>query len=220
MGTPAIDQVTTPSDLLFVTFNGTAMHLSIIGDGRLVMPLTELAARAGHTVLLIGERSIDANSCALSDLVIVTGERAMLADLIVRVGSGMRADVVVVDATTGVGAEFGDGSDEIISENEWMALLPSSRIVRAFASVPPEAFVAIVDQSTPRERSDLAVPLAGDDADAKATVCELMRQIGVEPFDLGSSRVSYVMEPAGPLWGKAVSDVDMRELIGWLSGDG
>jgi predicted dinucleotide-binding enzyme len=29
------------------------------------------------------------------------------------------------------------------------------------------------------------VPLAGDDAAAKEIVAEFMRQIGVEPFDLG-----------------------------------
>ena len=50
--------------------------------------------------------------------------------------------------------------------------------------------------------------------------CEFMRQIGVDPFDLGPSTVSYVMDPQGPLWAKAVSELEMRELVGWLSGDG
>jgi len=64
------------------------------------------------------------------------------------------------------------------------------------------------------------VPMAGDDASAKGIVAGFMRQIGVEPFDLGPLTVSYVMEPGGPLWGKAVDSLDMTECIGWLSGDG
>jgi predicted dinucleotide-binding enzyme len=130
------------------------------------------------------------------------------------------SDVVVVDATATPESDQGDGEDEPISESEWMALLPSARIVRAFASVPAEAFSSIVDREATHTESELAVPLAGDDAAAKDIVCQFMRQIGVEPFDLGPLTVSYVMEPGGPLWGKAVDGLDMVECIGWLSGDG
>ena len=93
-------------------------------------------------------------------------------------------------------------------------------IVRAFSSVPAEAFVTIVERDRTHDVSDLAVPLAGDDAEAKKLVCQFMEQIGVEPFDLGPLTVSYVMDPGGPLWGKAVDELDMRECIGWLVGDG
>jgi predicted dinucleotide-binding enzyme len=66
----------------------------------------------------------------------------------------------------------------------------------------------------------LAIPIAGDDADAKAAVEMFIRDIGGEPFDLGPSSVAEVLAPGGPLGGKALSQVEMLEAVGWLSGDG
>jgi predicted dinucleotide-binding enzyme len=129
-------------------------------------------------------------------------------------------DIVIVDATASIESNQSDGEEELISESEWMSLLPSTRIVRAFASVPVEAFTLIVDGETRTADDGLAVPLTGDDTVAKEIVAEFMRQIGIEPFDLGPLTVSYVMEPGGPRWGRAVESLDMRECIGWLSGDG
>ena len=47
-----------------------------------------------------------------------------------------------------------------------------------------------------------------------------MRQIGVEPYDLGALASAEVIDPGGPLWGKALSQIEMLEAVGWLSGDG
>ena len=196
------------------------MHLTMIGDGGLITPLAKLATRAGHTVLRVDEVATDVASCSQSDLMIVAGNRSALVDLVARVASMTSGEIVVVDATVTTESNQGDGEEESVSESEWSSHLPSTRIVRAFASVPVEAFALIVDREPPTAGDGLAVPLAGDDAAAKEMVAEFMRQIGVEPFDLGPLAVSYVMEPGGPLWGRAVDSLDMRECIGWLSGDG
>lgn len=197
------------------------MHLSILGDGALVVPLTQLSERAGHTVGQIHETAGTGTSYDVPDLLVLAGGRTAIADLIERVAIAMRDDGVIVDATTlDTLDEQVAVAERALSDEEWTTLLPGSRIVRAFASVPAEAFVAIIAQEAPRTRSDLAVPLAGDDVDAKEKVSEFMRQIGVEPFDLGPFAVRYVMEAGGPLWGAAVSDVELLEMVGWLSGDG
>ncbi len=179
-----------------------------------------LATRAGHTILSVEEGAADGASYSSSEMLVVTGDRAGLNDSIARVSAVMSQDVVVVDATTTIESDLGDGQDDRASAREWMALLPSTRIVRAFASVPVEAFTRIADRASTDEPIELAVPLAGDDHAAKELVGRFMRQIGVEPVDLGPLTVSYVMEPGGPLWGKAVDALDMQECIGWLSGDG
>jgi predicted dinucleotide-binding enzyme len=70
------------------------------------------------------------------------------------------------------------------------------------------------------ESARLAVPLAGDDRDAKAVVARFMRGIGVEPFDLGAFSNGDVLEPGGALWQKALTPVEMLEAVGYLSGDG
>jgi predicted dinucleotide-binding enzyme len=192
----------------------------MIGDGRLIRPLVILATRAGNTVLRVDEMATDVASCSQSEMMIVVGDRSALTDLVARVASMTSEDIVIVDATATIESNQSDGEEELVSESDWMSLLPSTRIVRAFASVPVEAFTLIADRETRTAHDGLAVPLAGDDAAAKEVVAEFMRQIGVEPFDLGRLAVSYVMEPGGPLWGIAVDSPDMRECIGWLSGDG
>lgn len=206
------------------TGHSTAMHLSILGDGALGAPLTRLSRRAGHTVVEIREGASAATPSGPSDLLVLVGSRVAIADMLDRVGVAVRDDVVIVDATTLDTLEELEEQPAIaeraLSDDEWTTLLPGSRVVRAFASVPAEAFLAIVAQEAPGDRSDLAVPLAGDDVDAKGKVSGFMRQIGVEPFDLGPSAVSYVMEAGGPLWGTAVSELELQELVGWLSGDG
>jgi predicted dinucleotide-binding enzyme len=187
------------------------MHLSILGDGALVAPLTQLSTRAGHSV----------GSYDVPDLFVLAGGRTAIADRIDRLGIAMRDDAVIVDATTpDTLDERNPAAQRARADEAWTTLMSGRRIVRAFASVPAEAFLAIIAQETPRIRSDLAVPLAGDDVEAKQKVGDFMRQIGVEPFDLGPFAVGYVMEAGGPLWGMAVSDVELRELVGWLSGDG
>jgi 8-hydroxy-5-deazaflavin:NADPH oxidoreductase len=196
------------------------MHITMTGDGRLIGPLATLATRAGNTVWRVAEMATDVASCAQSDMMIVAGDRVAVADLVARVASMTSEDIVVVDATATPETTQGDGGEKVVSDSEWMSLLPSTRIVRALASVPVEAFTLLVERQPPTAGDGLAVPLAGDDAAAKEVVAEFMRQIGVEPFDLGPLTVSYVMEPGGQLWGKAVDALDMIECIGWLSGDG
>jgi predicted dinucleotide-binding enzyme len=197
------------------------MHLSILGDGALVAPLTELAKRAGHTVSLMQEDARTATPHGASDLLVLAGSRIAIADILDRVAVAVRDDVVIIDATTlDTPEERSAIAERALSDDEWTTSLPGRRIVRAFASVPAEAFLAIAAHEAPRDRPELAVPLAGDDVEAKETVSGFMRQIGVEPFDLGPSAVGYVMEAGGPLWGTAASRIELEEMVGWLSGDG
>jgi len=189
----------------------------MIGGGALIRPLAVLSTRAGHSILRIDDAGSDTASCSHSDMIIVAGDRT---DLVRRVASVAGPDAVVIDATTSVEDEQADGAEDLVSEGEWISLLPSLRVVRAFASVPVEAFMVIVDQTSAPRPFELAVPMAGDDVSAKERVAEFMRQIGVKPFDLGPLTVSYVMDRGGSLWDKALDLAELVECVGWLSGDG
>ncbi|AHG93264.1 hypothetical protein J421_5729 (plasmid) [Gemmatirosa kalamazoonensis] len=75
------------------------MHVSILGDGALAAPLTQLSKRAGHTVGQIQEDARTATPYGASDLLILVGSRIAVADTLERLGA-VRDDVVIVDATT------------------------------------------------------------------------------------------------------------------------
>ncbi|HKW09479.1 MAG TPA: hypothetical protein VJO33_03805, partial [Gemmatimonadaceae bacterium] len=129
----------------------------------------------------------------------------------------------VVDAVTPTQNELVGSSATVASggfDSVWIAaMLPGARIVRAFASVPAQALTDLLNYSSDTA-TRLAVPLASDDRDAKALVCAFMRQIGVEPFDLGALGSAEAIDPGGPLWGKALSRIEVLEAVGRLAGDG
>jgi hypothetical protein len=185
------------------------MHITMVGDGGLITSLATLATRAGNTVVRIDGAAGDVAACWLSEMLIVAGDRSVVTALASRVASHARADSVVVDATATTEPNQGDAEEGLLG-SEWMSLLPSTRIVRAFASVPVEAFTAIVDREPGTASDELAVPLAGDDAEAKGlalrgrkrTACRLRQ--AVFSFSDSCSESSTRTPPAASLrWRRA-----------------
>lgn len=200
------------------------MLIRILGRGPLAQSLVRLAARAGHILRWSGEIPEPPDNDELLDLVILAGSRNGVEADLANVSSESLQNLVVVDAVTPTQSELDGSSSETVASTElesvWITeMLPGARIVRAFASVPVQAFTDLLNDASDTAMR-LAVPLAGDDRDAKALVGKFMRQIGVEPYDLGALASADVIDPGGPLWGKALSQIEMLEAVGWLSGDG
>jgi hypothetical protein len=176
------------------------MCIQILGQGPLAEPIARLAERAGVTVQWSGATAGSEIDEPVELVILVSALTTMETD-----PAGWR-DAVVVDATT--------------SSQTVRAMAPAARIVRAFVSVPAQAFIDLINRAPSNTAPKLAVPLAGDDREAKVLVAAFMRQIGVEPFDLGALSAGEVLDPGGALSGKALSQVEMLEAVGWLAGDG
>jgi 8-hydroxy-5-deazaflavin:NADPH oxidoreductase len=202
------------------------MRVEVVGRGPLADPLVRLAERAGDVVDWVQQPGDSPTVHERPDLVILAGSRSAVEPLL----TARLADAVVIDATI---PTHNDGveppAEPVASRSNWIAnALPRAQVVRAFASVPADSLVAVLDASRAEDAGKLAIPLAaplavpfaGDDREAKALVERFMRGIGVEPYDLGALRVADALEPGGALWGKALSPVEMLEAVGWLSGDG
>jgi predicted dinucleotide-binding enzyme len=205
------------------------MRIAILGHGPLAAPLEHLAERAGHTARWTNTALVAATASNAEEethpiaLLILAGSRAGVEPQLAAVGRAIPSDAVIVDATIPIASHRDDGgaSSTDGAAAEWIkAKLPRARIVRAFASVPADALIALLQQPRPEESATLAVPLAGDDKDARQVVAAFMRDIGVEPFDLGALGAANVIDPGGPLWRMALSPLEMTEAVGWLSGDG
>jgi 8-hydroxy-5-deazaflavin:NADPH oxidoreductase len=77
-----------------------------------------------------------------------------------------------------------DLGDQTGSERN-AALMPGARVVKAFNTL----FASVVAGQDPRRTNGrLVVFLAGDDADAKATVSAFVDSLGFAPVDLGALR--------------------------------
>lgn len=113
-----------------------------------------------------------------ADVVVLAVPAAAAPDVLAVAGS--LDGKVLVDATNNLSG----GPDG----TEVGALAPGARVVKAFNTV-----FATFMHDTPPERPASLV-LCGDDANAKATVAELVRAVGFEPVDAGGAERTHEVE--------------------------
>src|SRR5262245_48292697 len=138
------------------------MRITILGSGPIAEPLKQLSERAGHSVRWVRETSATPAADEVPDLVILAGSRAAVAPALASLAESLPHDAILVDATTPTQDERA-GAKPSESGPQWIAgTVPHARIVRAFASVPAEALVAVLNAPASEPAARLAVPLAGD----------------------------------------------------------
>ena len=172
-----------------------------IGSGHIGGTVARLAIAAGHDVVLSNSRGPETLADLVADLGpharAATPDEAATAGDVVVVTIPLRAyrDVpvdalrgkVVIDTMNyypqrdGRVAELDDEStttSELLQDH-----LPDSKVVKAFNNI---LFVHLGELARPSGAPDRsALAIAGDDADAKATVTRLLDEIGYDAVDLG-----------------------------------
>lgn len=190
------------------------MKIGIIGAGKIGGTLTRRLRSAGHDVTV-------ANSRGPETLAALAGETGAAADT--PAGAAAGADVVVVavpvkavpelpaDALAGKividANNYYAGRDGDIpaitsggaASSRWLAdQLPGARVVKAFNSM---YFVHLNDYGRPiGDPARLALPLAGDDAEAKRVVAALIDELGFDPVDAGGLDDSWRQQPDTPVY--------------------
>lgn len=173
------------------------MNIAIIGAGNVGRALATSFARAGHSVVIASRDPEDAGSVATATRTRVAGsntEAASAADIVVlatpftsapeiaaEIGDAV-AGKVVIDVTNRMsfGANGPDIDTTTSNAEELAALLPGARVVKAFNTL-----FASRQGDPVADGVQLDGFVAGDDADAKATVLALVASIGLEPVDVG-----------------------------------
>lgn len=187
------------------------MHIAILGHGSLADSLARAAERAGHVVARAEPNGkADRKVTSASLLVVADAPEIDPSDPTLR--EALADGAVVVDAL----------SPSVLPRLMQDRTVPEAKrcIVRAFASVPADQLASAIDHGRGDGFPALAVPLAGDNRNAKVVVERFIRDIGLEPFDVGTLGTADVIEPGGPLWGKAFTPTELLEAVGELSGDG
>ncbi|WP_239470858.1 NADPH-dependent F420 reductase [Archangium violaceum] len=94
-------------------------------------------------------------------------------------------------------------------------LLPGTRLVRAFSAVDATAVEASPSQRTGK----LAVPIAGDDAQAVEVAVQLVRDAGCEPLVVGNLAAARGFQRGGPGFRANTTMADLRRRLGLPPGD-
>jgi len=183
------------------------MRIGIIGAGNIGGTLARLLAGAGHEVVVsnsrgpetlaglveeIGERAsagTPAEAAETGDLVVVAVPFPAYRDL----PAASLAGKVVVDANN----DWSGGAAADTSSSERFAgFVPGATVVKAFNTIH---FAHLAEQGTPAGTPGRrAIPIAGDDPGAKATVAGLIDEIGFDVYDVGPLADGRRIEPGSP----------------------
>ncbi len=185
-------------------------QVTIIGSGNMGGAISGLVTKAGHTVQTLGR---DDSAAITGDIVVLAIPYPAVAAVL-----GARADElagkVVVDITNPLNFETFDSLTvpaESSATAEIAAAVPQARVVKAFNTT----FAATLASGTVGGLTT-TVLVAGDDADAKSAVADLVTAAGLRAIDAGALSRARELEAIGFLQ----ITLAAAEKIAWTGGFG
>lgn len=193
------------------------MRIGIIGAGHIGGNLTRRFTKLGHEVFVANSRGPETLKPLVSEtgakpvtpteaahegeVVIVTIPEKNIKDLPRDLFAGVGNGVIVID-TGNYYPQQRDGRIDAIedgmTESRWMSQQLGRPVVKAFNNI----YAAhLLDKGLPKGTPHrIALPVAGDDKNAKATVLELVDELGFDGVDAGSIDDSWRQQPGTPVY--------------------
>jgi 8-hydroxy-5-deazaflavin:NADPH oxidoreductase len=205
------------------------MRIGIIGSGKIGGTVGELWVKAGHEVMFSSldiehDKALAARigagahagttkeAGAFGDVLFVAVPYAALPQVGRDLGDLLKGKVVL-DACNPIPGRDGDMALEAKAKGTGVAspqFLPGARLVRAFNSV---GYTSLQSQAH-RAGEKVAIPLAGDDAQALQTAAGLVQDAGFEPVMVGSLARAKEFDAGTPVFGKALTAAELRRGLG------
>jgi 8-hydroxy-5-deazaflavin:NADPH oxidoreductase len=205
------------------------MKVGIIGAGKIGQATAGRLIAAGHEVMISNSRGPE----TLADLEQSLGQSAhagttveaarfgevVLVAIPLRAIGSLPADEligqIVIDANNYYPARDGQiakldageiGSSELLARQ-----LPGARIIKAFNTI---YYQRIAHEARPPGSSErLAVPMAGDDPEAKDVVAALIDDMGFDPVDAGSLADGRRQQPGTPVYNMPLNADGVRAAL-------
>ena len=170
-------------------------HDVAVANSRGPATLADLAAETGATAVTVAEAARE------RDVVIVTIPEKAIPSLPDDLFASTPASTVIVD--TGNYYPQRDGRIAAIEdgtpESRWVADQLGRPVVKAFNNIQARH---LLERGQPAGTPGrIALPVAGDDPEAKATVIRLLDEIGFDGVDAGGLDESWRQQPGTPVYG-------------------
>lgn len=200
------------------------MKIGIIGAGNIGGNLTRRLTALGHEVAVANSRGPEtladlaaetgATAVAATDaakgaeIVVVTIPQRRIPDLPSGLLDGTAPGAAIVDTGNYYPKER-DGRIDAIEDGEvesvWVQRHLGRPVIKAFNGIYAQH---LLDRHLPAgSPGRIALPVAGDDAAAKAKVMALIDELGFDPVDAGPLAESWRQQPGTPVYG-ADGDAD------------
>jgi 8-hydroxy-5-deazaflavin:NADPH oxidoreductase len=172
--------------------------------------VADLARETGATEVTVEE------TARRGDVVIVTIPLKNIPGLPAGLFSRTPASAVVVDTGNYYPRQRDGRIDELeegMLESRWVERQLGRPVVKAFNNIQARH---LAERGRPKGSSErIALPVAGDDAAAKAVVLRLVDQLGFEPVDAGGLDESWRQQPGTPVF---ATDLDANGVRRALAG--
>ena len=196
---------------------GADMKIGIIGAGQIGGTLTRLLTKLGYEVFVAnsrgpasladlaretGAQAVSVREAARAgEVVVVTIPEAKIRDLPRDMFAGVPDDVVVIDTGNYYPRERDGRIGDIeagMAESRWVANQLGRPVVKAFNNIYAQH---LLERGRPAgSQGRIALPVAGDDKNAKATVMRLVDQFGFDAIDAGGLDESWRQQPGTPVY--------------------
>jgi len=196
------------------------MRIAIIGAGNVGGGLAAAATKAGHDVVLsasdpasaqqraatTGATAAGSNAEAVrdADVVVLAVPGSAVADVVGELTETL-AGKVVINAANALTPDYSDlftGNTSLAESVQKQ--VPQARVVSALGTVFASRYADPIEGGQPVQAF-----MAGDDADAKATVGQLVESLGFRPVDAGSLRFARSLEEM------AFLNISLNATNGW-----
>jgi len=205
------------------------MRIGIIGAGRIGGTIGGLWVKAGHPVMLssrhpeelkdlvaslgpLAKAGTVAEAIAFGDALFIAVPYGALPQIGKDYGDALKGKVLL-DACNAVASRDGGAVAEEV-EQEGIGVvsqkyLGGARLVRAFNTMSYAIFAREANRPPPR----LAIPIAGDDAQAVKVAAGLVTDAGFDPVVVGKLADARKFQRGGPGYGQSVSAAELRQKL-------
>lgn len=203
------------------------MEIGIIGSGNIGSTLAGYLTALGHHVLIANSRGpetlsdIAANTGATAttseqaagakDLVIIAIPQKAMVNLPIDILSSSNA--IIVDAGNyypsrdGSVTEIENGA----TDSEWVSKVIGHPVIKAFNNIVASSLASKAAPSGDSDRISLSV--AGDDAEQKKIVMQLVDEIGFDPIDGGLLSESWRQQPGEPAYCQDLNKEKLNDAL-------
>jgi predicted dinucleotide-binding enzyme len=210
------------------------MKIGIIGAGNIGGALTRRFRQLGHEVFVANSRGPNtlrdlaketgakpvtvAEAAHAGEVVIVTIPQRNIPNLPKNLFAEVGKDVVVVDTGNYYPQQRDGRIQEIesgMTESRWVERQLGHPVIKAFNNIYAQHLLERGKPSGSKGR--IALPVAGDDANAKAVVMRLVDDLGFDPVDAGGLDESWKQQPATPVYGTDFDTEGVRRALAQAS---
>jgi predicted dinucleotide-binding enzyme len=193
------------------------MRIGIIGAGQIGSTLTRRLAKLGHKVFVANSRGPETlaglaqetgakavtvtEAARAGEVVVVTIPEAKVRNLPKNLFDDVPDDVVIVDTGNYYPRQRDGRIEEIeagMPESRWVEHQLGRPVVKAFNNIYAQHLMDLGRPAGAPRR--IALPVAGDDSQAKAIVMKLLDELGFDGVDAGGLDESWRQQPGTPVY--------------------